>query len=101
MSKQFSLLVAKLQDAIDKHPRARVNTQQCQVEAEIIGYLIGRKVAKNNSKYVPEDIDEYHTLPLRSLNRVATHAYIAFQQEQKKDKRLRPLAQILSKFRRK
>lgn len=83
MSKQFALLIEKLQKAIDDYSGAEVNTKRCQVEAEIIGYLIGRKLAKNDKDYVPEDIDSYHTLPLRSLNRVATQAYIAFRRENK------------------
>ncbi len=80
MSKKFSDLVTKLMDATEKQIADEVNIARCQAEAEIIGYLIGRKLVKNDPDYVPEEIDNYHTLPLRSLNRVATQACISLKQ---------------------
>lgn len=75
---QFSLLINRLGEAHGTPSQGKVNIVQCQVETEIIGYLIGRKVAKNSEDYAPEDIASSHTLPLRSLNRVARHASRAF-----------------------
>lgn len=83
MNRQFADLITKLKKTMDKPSVEKVNAEQCQVEAEIVGYLLGRKIAMGDSKFVPQGIDN-HTLPLRSLNRVATSAYIAFQSENKK-----------------
>ena len=75
MSKQFGLLIEKLQDTISQPHEGAVNTKQCQVEAEIIGYLLGKKVAKRDEEYLPEGFDENSTL-LGTLNLIAKKACI-------------------------
>lgn len=82
MSK-FSDLVDKLIKADEAPIKGEVNVAKCQAEAEIVGYLIGRKLRKNDSKFAPTEIDKYHTLALRSLNRVASQAAKSLMGEHK------------------
>lgn len=75
MDTSFSTLVQKLTDAMNAPHEGHVNTEQCRVEAELIGYLLGKKIVKKSAEYVPEGFDGYPTLPLPALNSVATVAY--------------------------
>lgn len=56
----------------------KVNTKQVKVEARILGYLIGRKIANDTDAYAPEFIDRYPTLPLQKLNALAQRIYLSF-----------------------
>jgi hypothetical protein len=95
MSTQFKLLIKKLESAIKKSKKNELNTLQCQIETEIIGYLLGRKIAQENAEYVPEDLSKYPTLPLVSLNRVAKKAFHELQEKQK-DKQEKLFLKVLS-----
>lgn len=59
----------------------QIDLKKCKAEMKIVGYLLGCKVAKHDARYVPEGINQYHTLPLRSLNQMATRAYLEYQKE--------------------
>lgn len=76
MNSHFDSLVKKLEETIRTHEGDGVNEARCLIETEIIGYLLGLKEAKKQADFVPEGIDQHHTLPLRHLNRVATLAYL-------------------------
>lgn len=84
MSKQFSLLIQKLRASIDGYEGDGVNEERCRVEAEIIGYLIGRKVIKKDPEYVPEDLEKYLQLSLPKLNLVAIGAALEMLPAQQK-----------------
>lgn len=81
MSSTFPQLIARLTDAMAAPHGGDVNEEQCRVEAEIIGYLLGGKIVNKNASYLPEDFANHPTLPLIALDKVATKAYEAFQQE--------------------
>lgn len=68
---------------MDNPVDGEVNIAQCQIESEIVGYLLAEKVIKKQADAVPEGIGGYHTLPLQSLNKVATAAYLAYQKTKK------------------
>lgn len=82
----FSSLVTKLADAIASPHTGAVNEVQCQVEAEIIGYLMGRKVAKNDAKYVPKGFGDHSSQLLETLNRVASKASVVLLRAKKKER---------------
>lgn len=63
--------------------KPQVNIKKAKAEMKLIGFLLGRKVAKKNARHVPSEIDTYHTLPLRSLHRVAMRAYSSFKEDKK------------------
>jgi hypothetical protein len=67
-------LVKKLRDAINRKKPNTVNLKQAQIEAEIIGYLIGLKVSKKQINYAPPSIGYFRDLPLQQLLMVAQKA---------------------------
>ncbi|SRR5258708_5422191 len=90
---QLGLFIGKLQVAINEPHEGPVNARQSQVEAEIIGYLLGRKVAKNDEEYIPEALDINSPL-LMSLNLVAKKACLQLLREHRGKGSPKPLPNI-------
>lgn len=74
MSIKFKLLIQRLEETSAKPADGAINLPQCDVETEIIGYLVGCKLAKHDPTYTPEDLSSYPLLPLAKLNHLASKA---------------------------
>lgn len=80
-NQEFFKLLSQLDGAISAHTGEGINVEKAQVETQIVGYLVAKKVSNKDARFIPEELDVSLPRLIDGLDFLARNAYAAFDGE--------------------